>query len=177
MSWFLEDNNKKLLVVLGQLLNLISNSQQSTAASSSTLIDTLAFVSIVTQHRRIQQAVCEANMHINFYNCLKDNDAKSTKFIKHFHSPALIAIVVDILKNVVLYSEVHTKQFAKILCDDIKLLTSKRDMIFVGNLLVPVLNSEKTFPVAFHPFDQFGKQRGSIDRSIVRSPSFMTNLS
>lgn len=70
----------------------------------------------------------------------------------------MISIIVDVLKNVSLSSSEQAQIFAKVLSDDIKLLTSKRDMIFVTNLLVPLLNSEKTISVAFHPFDSFSNK-------------------
>lgn len=70
----------------------------------------------------------------------------------------MIAIIVDILKNVSLSSPLETNVFAKVLSDDIQLLASKRDMVFVTNLLVPLLNSEKTLAVAFHPFDSLSNK-------------------
>lgn len=79
--------------------------------------------------------------------------------LKPFFDPSIISLVVEILKNVALSSADESLTFAKILCEDIKQLTTKRDMIFVSNLLVPLLNSEKMLSVAFHPFDYFSKTK------------------
>ncbi|KAL4506801.1 hypothetical protein ABPG72_001222 [Tetrahymena utriculariae] len=155
VEWLLLDEQKKLLQMLGQLLNLI---KQSNSSQQNMLIDYLNFLSAITTNTTIQEAICSQKMHINFYNCLKDNNKNSTKLIKTFQDPHMISIIVEILKNVALSSPEQAKIFAKVLSDDIKLLTSKRDMIYVTNLLVPLLNSEKTVSVAFHPFDSFSNK-------------------
>lgn len=92
-------------------------------------------------------------MHINFYNCLKDSSVNSQRLLKSCHRPAALALVVEILKNLALSSPNNSVLFAELLSKDIKLLATKRDMLFVTHLLVPLLNAEKLFPVSFHPFD------------------------
>lgn len=50
------------------------------------------------------------------------------------------------------------REFAEILKQDLLLLESKRDMNFIMNILVPILNAELDVPVCFHPYDSQSKR-------------------
>lgn len=59
----------------------------------------------------------------------------------------------DFIKGTILSNVEAEHEFAEILKQDLLLLETKRDMNFIMNILVPILNAELDVPVCFHPYD------------------------
>jgi len=58
----------------------------------------------------------------------------------------------------VIYNPVNETRFATQLKNDISLLGTKRDMLFISNFLIPMLNVEATVPVCLHPYDSINQR-------------------
>jgi hypothetical protein len=65
---------------------------------------------------------------------------------------------VEFLKNTIIYNKQSESSFSTQLKNDINLLATKRDMLYVSNFLVPMLNSEAAVNVCLHPFDSLNRR-------------------
>ena len=50
------------------------------------------------------------------------------------------------------------KKIAEIFKEDLKVIGTKKDFTYVTEVLVPLLNAEKSLPVCLHCFDRFNKK-------------------
>jgi len=115
----------------------------------------LRFLNTLTENSNTRKYLCSKEWHLKFYNFIKINEQKGPFLIKQKIEIEIIKMIVEFIKNIILNSEENeVSKFVTVLIQDIQQLGAKRDMIFVTNLLVPLLNAETYIPVSFFIYDK-----------------------
>ena len=69
-----------------------------------------------------------------------------------------MVVAIEFFKNTIFYNKNSEIAFATQLKNDISLLAIKRDMNYVNEFLVKLLNSEACVPVCMHPFNSINNR-------------------
>ena len=133
---------------------------------------TFILLNNISRNDHLKRKVSSNGWHLKLYEALKNKDEKAKTVLKEIDSD-ILQLAVDFLKNIsVGYPQVE-EQLSKAFINDLSLLETKRDLFFVNNLLVPLLNAEADVPVCLHPYDPQSKRTITDTRHL---PTLSTNV-
>ena len=152
------------------LEGIVSSIQAGNSTMLSEIHQSLLLVHSLSYSKEIKKIIADKKWHLLFYNSLKTNDSTSNSILKSLE-PDILIRSVEVLKNLVLGFETSEAEMAAILKEDLHHLESMRDMNYINNLLIPLLNAENTLPVCLHPYNSKTKQWSTRDKKLSNTRS------
>ena len=150
IKWFVPHLDK----FLDEILSMIEAGKNT---ASKQIRHSLSLMHNLSRNKEIKRIIAEKRWHLNFYDRLKNENANVKSVLKELDQDILVQSV-ELLKNLVVGYDVTETEMANKLKDDLILLENKRDMFFVNNVLVPLLNAESEIPVCLHPYDPHARR-------------------
>ena len=99
------------------------------------------------------------------YEGLKKVEGEATdQILRKGITEEVLALAIELIKLLVSGRGELEEEMAKILLNDLEVLSSKRDFNFVNNVLVPCLRMELTVPICIYPYDSDTKKWISIKK-------------
>ena len=157
--WLLKDQGNKLKILFTQLENKIDSLESRQETLKSIRFFFLVINSASCRDEEVKKYIIAQEYYLKIYKKLKsDNVNNSFSILKDIIDKEILGMVVEFIKNTILGYVKAEEKLALTLKEDLSLLEKKRDMNFVTNLLVPLLNSEADIPVCLHPYDSHNKR-------------------
>jgi len=151
--WFLTDHRlEELLDTLLLHLDEYEKSPENLKLSKAILQILNGAVSL---DDTLKQYVLKKDSHLLIYNKMKQ--IQGTTILKISDNETL-ALLVDFIKNVALGYVKSEETLAEALKSDLSLLETRRDMQYVTQFLIPLLNAEINVPICLHLFDSHSKK-------------------
>ena len=152
-KWFLADNRlEELLETLIQHLEEFEKSPENLKLSKAILQILNGAVSLDDS---LKQYVLKKEAHLLIYNKMKQVQGN---VILKLNDTETLTLLVDFIKNVALGYAKSEETLAEALKNDLTLLETRRDMQYVTQFLIPLLNAENNVPVCLHAFDSHSKK-------------------
>ena len=126
----------------------------------------------VFSEEEIKEQLRTQEIHLNIYSKIKSTNPQ--KILK-INDGDTLTLLVDFMKSLVLGSSVQEKNLAEVLINDLSLLETRRDMLFVTKLLIPLLNAEAQIPLALHAFEPNSKKYLIEGRRVLSSMPLVPN--
>eukprot|EP01016_Furgasonia_blochmanni_P004364 TRINITY_DN11693_c0_g1_i1.p1 TRINITY_DN11693_c0_g1~~TRINITY_DN11693_c0_g1_i1.p1 ORF type:complete len:329 (+),score=89.53 TRINITY_DN11693_c0_g1_i1:80-1066(+) len=100
----------------------------------------------------LRRKITQEGYHVRIYNALKTDDPAAKTILKEVDLE-VIERVVDLLKTVILGYPKVEEEIAELIKTDLSKLEDRRDLTFVNNYLILLINAEVTVPTCLHPYD------------------------
>mmetsp|Transcript_28555 Transcript_28555/g.25496 ORF Transcript_28555/g.25496 Transcript_28555/m.25496 type:complete len:751 (-) Transcript_28555:1254-3506(-) len=159
-KWFLA----QIDVILQDIFDKLDNFNHNNFKALRYSFNLLNNISI---NQQIKTKITNDQWHLKLYGGLKNKNIKSKVVLKEIDTD-ILKLAAQFLKNICIGNKETELQLANALIEDLAILETKRDLFFINNLLVPLLNSESDIPVCFHPYDHNSKKAILDEKKLVK---------
>jgi len=158
-KWFITHVEEVISDLIEKLENLGSNELRN-------LRHAFILLCTISYHELIKKKISQGGWHLKFYHALKNKEEsvgssgatiRMKPTLKEIDSD-MLQLAVEFLKNVSLGYPATEEEIIKALVADLETLEAKKDISFINNLFVPLLNAEANVPVCLHPYDPQSKR-------------------
>ena len=154
--WFLNNDAERLedlLNILFQHLEELEKGTIDTQKLSKAILQILN--GAVSLDDNLKQYILKKETHLTIYHKMKQSQGNS---ILKISEPETLSLLVDFIKNVALGYGKREEKLAEALKEDLSLLETRRDMQYVTQFLIPLLNAEINVPICLHAYDSHAKK-------------------
>lgn len=149
-KWFLTKNGEKLEELLNTLFQHLEEASTTTETQKLTKAILQILNGAVSYDNELKQYILKKETHLQIYHKMKQSQGVTILKINDLET---LGLLVEFIKNVSLGYGQREEKLAEALKQDLSLLETRRDMQYVTQFLIPLLNAETNVPVCLHPYD------------------------